>query len=228
MAFSGGLDSSILAYLHRDDALVLYTIGVKDSVDMRKAAEISKILGLVLKTIEIDEDSIVEGLRALYHITGPMSPVEFSFELPLYFVLKETKEAALCTGQGADELFGGYAKYLSAPDKMEEDLNKLLNMTAPRERKIAEHFKKELRTPYLSTAVVEFASKVPVYCKIRNGTRKWVLREAARRLGAPDIIVNREKKAAQYGSGTWKLMKKMAKKEALRVDEWLLKVIERN
>ncbi len=221
LSFSGGLDSSIIAYLCRNSIKSYYTIGMESSKDLDNAKKVSNNLGIDFTKIIISEKMILEGIKELKELDEKITPVEISFELPLLIVTKNAEESVICTGQGADELFGGYSKYLQAPELMKKDVEKLLTNTVPREQKIAKKYEKTLITPYLMEEMQSLASRIPEECKIHKGIRKWVLREAARQLGVPEIIVEREKKAAQYGSGTWKMIKKMAKKEGKSPDEFI-------
>jgi len=221
LSFSGGLDSSIIAYLCRNSIKSYYTIGMESSRDLGNAKKVSNNLGIDFTKIIISEKMILEGIKELKELDEKITPVEISFELPLLIVTKKSEEREICTGQGADELFGGYAKYLQHPELMKKDVAKLLTITVPRERKIAKMYEKTLITPYLLEDLHNLASRTPDECKIHKGIRKWVLREAARQLGVPEIIVERKKKAAQYGSGTWKIIKKMAKKEGKSPDEFI-------
>ncbi len=219
IAFSGGLDSSIIAYLMKDENPMLYTVGIEQAKDVSNAMEIARLLGLRLQIIRFDEDDIIEGIGFLKRVDRDISAVELSFELPLYFVLRDAKEKVIYSGQGADELFGGYKKYLDRPQEMRDDLDKLLNKGVIRERKIAEKFNKELIYPYLNPEIVELAKEMPTDCKIRGSVRKWVLRRAAEIIGIPREVVKREKKAAQYGSGVWKTMKKISRDREISVSE---------
>ncbi len=222
LSFSGGLDSGIIAYLMRDYGVTLYTAGIEGSRDIDNAVESSEILSLPLKIIYVDEKKIIEGISFLRNIEPSINPVEVGFDLPLYFISKYADEKNIYTGQGADELFGGYKKYLKNPSLMEQDQELLIKRTLPRERKIAEKFKKILHTPYLSNEILNFARNLDLKYKIRDGERKWILRESAKIIGVPEEIVKREKKAAQYGSGIWKIMKRMAKKRGMKLDEFIL------
>jgi asparagine synthase (glutamine-hydrolysing) len=221
LAFSGGLDSGILAYLLKDCNITLYTVGIEGSEDINNAKNAAQSLNLPLKVIDIGEYDILEGIMFLKRIEPSINAIEVSFELPLYFVCSYADEYIVYTGQGSDELFGGYSKYLENPQLMSEDLNKLLAKTKPREIKIATLLGKDLRTPYLDRKIIDFAINLLLDYKIRNNERKYILRRAAEILGVPEEIVKREKKAAQYGSGIWKLMKKMAKERELSVDEFV-------
>ncbi len=221
LAFSGGLDSGVIAYLMKDCNVKLYTVGIEGSKDVENAEEAASTLGLELQIIDINEYDILEGILFLKRIEPSIGALEVSFELPLYFVCSYADERDVYTGQGSDELFGGYAKYLENPEIMVEDFNKLMAKTKPREMKIATLLGKDLHTPYLDDRIIEFARNIPKELKIKDGIRKYILREAARYLGVPKEIVEREKKAAQYGSGIWKLMKNMAKERDLSVEEFV-------
>ncbi len=221
VAFSGGLDSGILAYLLKDCKPALYTVGIEDSKDMENAKRAAQLLNLPLQPIEINEYDVIEGIIFLKRVDPEISAVEISFELPLYFVCSRAEEKNIFTGQGSDELFGGYHKYLEKPEIMREDFEKLMSKTKPRELKIASLLGKELFTPYLHERVINFSKNIPVESKIKEGTRKWILREAGRILGVPEEIISREKKAAQYGSGIWKVLKSMAKREGKDVESFV-------
>ncbi len=223
LAFSGGLDSGLIAYVLREKKIypTLYTVGSEKSKDVLNARECARLLNMTLKILPLTEKDVIEAIGFLKKLDSSITPVEISFEIPLYIVCKYSEEKNIITGQGSDELFGGYSKYLKTHEKMKEDLEKLLTVTLPRERSIASHFNKNLITPYLSKEFIEFAQNIPVDLKIHNSVRKYILRVAAKHLGAPDEVAFREKKAAQYGSGVWKLMKKLAKKEGLSVEEFV-------
>ena len=224
IAFSGGLDSSIIAYLMKSLNPTLYTVGVENSVDIKNAIEISNILGLRLRIVKVTEEEIVEGIKFLKNIDSAISPVEIGFELPLYFLLKESDEEIIYVGQGADELFGGYKKYLDNPGLMYGDFERLIYVNVPREREIARRFDKRIVYPYLDDSIVRLGEAIPLECKIRNSVRKWVLRKAAEEMNMPEKIVEREKKAAQYGSGIWKTMVKMAKRRGYKISEFIEKI----
>ncbi len=213
LCFSGGLDSGILAYLMREYDPILYVVGTENSKDIENAVEISQILDIPIRIIEVNEDDVISGISFIKNIENDITPVEVGFDLPLYFVGKNAREKNIYSGQGADELFGGYKKYIKEPALMDRDFDVLISRTLPRERKIMENFGKKLIVPYLTSDIVNFAKSLDVKYKIRGKNRKWILRETARFLGVPEIIVEREKKAAQYGSGVWKLIKRIAREK---------------
>jgi asparagine synthase (glutamine-hydrolysing) len=70
----------------------------------------------------------------------------------------------------------------------------------------------ELRLPFLDTCLVEYALKIPEEYKIHGERTKIILRDAAKKLGLAEEISERKKKAAQYGSNSHKIIKKLPKK----------------
>ncbi|HXZ23866.1 MAG TPA: asparagine synthase C-terminal domain-containing protein [Methanomassiliicoccales archaeon] len=218
--FSGGLDSTVIAHLAGSVGPVrLYTIGTSGSHDLMVAEETADLLGLEWKPLLLSDREIVDALVPLSEIIGTDSPLTLSFELPLYFVCERARENDFLSGQGADELFAGYMRYLSLPlselkARMNEDLDALLSNGVAMERAIARRFSKEIHHPFLDPHVVAFARTLPTSECLRGSVRKAILRDAAANLGL-DVVVGREKKAAQYGSGVMKVIKAEARKRGV-------------
>ena len=217
--FSGGLDSSIVAELaSRSVNVTLYVVGFESSHDIRTAHESASLLNLPLIEITVEENDVENAIPVLKKIIKSDNPVVLSFELPLFFTAKNSIEKILFSGQGADELFAGYAKYMKSKNlekDLENDVNKLKNKGILRGKNIASYFGKELRTPFLDENVVKIGLSIPGEYKIKDGIRKYVLREVGKSLGLPDEIVMRKKKAAQYSSGIMRAMRKLAKEKKI-------------
>ncbi|MDR1405220.1 MAG: asparagine synthase [Candidatus Methanoplasma sp.] len=227
VAFSGGLDSGIVAAMAKKYAsrVTLYTVGSEGSHDIGEAERSAGELGMPLVRIILTENEVAEGLAEIIGITGTSDIVTLSFELPLFFVCRNCAEDEIIGGQGADELFGGYFKYigLNTEDlrmKMAEDLDKLRNLTLPHEKKVAEHFGKTIHYPFLNDAVIRIAEDSDC---LSAGTsdplsRKRAVREVSEAMGYPGIAA-KEKKAAQYGSGTMAAIKKICRSRNITYSE---------
>lgn len=226
--FSGGLDSSLLAYLVKDNSkntsITLYTIGTKESHDIRGSDAAAKLLGLKLKKILINSKDIASAIPILSRIIDSENPVKISYELPLYLALARIDEESVLSGQGADELFGGYARYLKMnKDELEKvlkkDIKTLINEEIMMDYRVADHFKKNLQIPYLHNEVVKTAQSIPIKYKVYDGERKIILKETALDLGLNPQLSNKKKKAIQYSSGIIKDLRKMAKQQKKGVNE---------
>lgn len=233
--FSGGLDSSLIAYLAKshasDDKTILYTVGTSESHDLDNAKKSSILLGMTWKGIEIKPQEILLAIPELAKLIDSNHPVKISFELPLYLALSKIKEILIISGQGADELFGGYARYLKMNKQelekaMKNDIKTLIEEDIKMDLSIAEHFKKTIRIPYLDENVIRIAKNIPLEYKVNNNQRKIILMNAALQIGLPFEIVKKEKKAAQYSSGVLKVLRREAKKNKMEINELIDRLLQ--
>ncbi|ASI99594.1 asparagine synthase (glutamine-hydrolyzing) [Thermococcus celer] len=226
--FSGGLDSSIIALLaSRYSDVTLYTAGAEGSPDLEWARKVSELLGLPLKERVFDVDDVRDAVPEVIFAIEEPNPMNLAIGLPLYFATGLAREDGcrlLLSGQGADELFGGYAKYLENPGLMERDLLELGERNLARDDKIAMLNSVEVRVPFLDLSVVSVALGTPLGSKIGEGVRKAILRKVAVDLGLPREIAERGKKAAQYGSRSQRLLERLAKAEGLSLSEYTQRV----
>ena len=227
VAFSGGLDSGLVAAIAKDYAksVTLYTSGKDKSYDVVMAQEMSEELGLPWLHIPLTEDNIEARLREMISITGTSSPLTLSFELPLFFVCRTVREKYILSGQGSDELFAGYSKYVGLSledlDRVRKtDIGKLISSTVPHETKIADHYGRKILYPYLDPIVTMQVNAMDLneLKPVDADHRKMLLRQIANNLGYP-FIAQKKKKAAQYGSGTMDLVRKVASDKGLTYTE---------
>ena len=227
VAFSGGLDSGLVAAIAKDYAksVTLYTSGKDKSYDVVMAQEMSEELGLPWLHIPLTEDNIEARLREMISITGTSSPLTLSFELPLFFVCRTVREKYILSGQGSDELFAGYSKYVGLSledlDRVRKtDIGKLISSTVPHETKIADHYGRKILYPYLDPIVTMQVNALNLeeLKPVDADHRKMLLRQIANNLGYP-FIAQKKKKAAQYGSGTMDLVRKVASDKGLTYTE---------
>ncbi|MEW5936354.1 MAG: asparagine synthase-related protein [Candidatus Thermoplasmatota archaeon] len=229
LGFSGGLDSSLLAH-HLRDRCRGYVCGIPDAHDVRAAGAAADRIGIPLRIMEIDEGAVERLLGEIGRVAGTaLSPTEAAILIPCTAVCIHAIEDTVVTGQGADELFGGYAKYLrtgEAGDMMRLDLQKVLQQGARRERLVATSCGKHAVHPYLSPEVIR-AAHVQTEAHFWNRGRKMLLREAARCSGLPEALVEMPKKAAQYGSGAARLISRNAKREGLGVEAYVRRALNK-
>lgn len=201
LAYSGGLDSSLLFALS-DYKLIPYSLGFSYSKDIENVDNSSLILNINVKKIYLDDMDIQNYIDELYKIDKKITKLELGYELVLFILMDYISEKYVVTGQGADELFYGYHRFLDNPHlKNDSYLNRLFNVTLPREKKMAEYYDKELITPYLSPDILDIKYKITRDINIYDNKNKMVLREIAKKINMPEELYNRSKTAAQYGSG---------------------------
>jgi asparagine synthase (glutamine-hydrolysing) len=229
LLFSGGLDSSILASLLSSlssSPIHLLVSGVDSAKDVSSARSAATLLNLPIVVRSFTIDELEKVLPEILTAANSNDLLQVSLAIPLFFAASKAKEigiSTLFTGQGADELFGGYARFVRILKKagpsatiaeMKKAFNQLLDTTLPCQQAVAQYFDLKLASPYLDSDVVSFASNLPLQNKISISKdiiiRKRILREVARTLNLPNRIINAPKKAAQFGSGSNRLLSKLA------------------
>jgi asparagine synthase (glutamine-hydrolysing) len=221
VAYSGGVDSSVVAALAREIADVeCYTCVVKSSFDALNAPRRAREERIDLRIIDLGPERLTEEIHNAAEILDTPNPVEIAYTIPLLVVLRESSERIVLSGNGADELFAGYSKYVSSQNPeaaMASDRDKMLNESS-RIQKWSSEIGKRLGLPFVDDDVVSLSIATPLDHKISSSERKIILREVARQLGLPSS--DRPKKAAQYSSGILRLMERIAKKDGLSTAEW--------
>ena len=200
---------AFLAQKHCDVELI--AVGIPDAHDLKAARSASELIDMELKVIEVEpKDMITEGMEMQKCLN--LSSIEVEFMLPFWIAAKNSDNSILMCGQGADELFGGYARFRTedAEYDLEKEVSDLVNRLPDRENKIAKEFGLELACPYLAESVIEAAEKYSPQERVGK-VGKEPLRKAALEMGLPKVIAQRKKKAAQYGSGSQKAIKSLMK-----------------
>jgi asparagine synthase (glutamine-hydrolysing) len=225
VAMSGGVDSALVARLAGRECVV---VGVDGSHDLLHAKYVADHLGLSLDRVLIDPVSIEDRLRQVLLVIPKIDPVNASIATTLSYVAEwagHHGHRRILAGQGADELFGGYARYLET-ETLAQDLEKDflgLSLQLARDQAVAALHGTYFSLPYMDVRVVAVALSILPEQKVCDGVRKRPLREVAERF-MPSAIARHEKKAMQYGSGVMKEIQRLANQKGYRksVQDYLL------
>lgn len=198
------------------------TVGLQGSADLQQAESAARLLGLAwtpfvlrpeeigraadrVRTIESTEGPR-EGPTSPASPSPPLQGMPLEVQTALYLALAKSPDTRVLCGQGADELFLGYAHFRPLQGerlyvRYREDLRRLQEEEWPCTQRIAASLAKDLRAPYLDPAWVRDVERVPLEGRRSASEPKALLRVLARELGLPQELAERRKKAMQYGSG---------------------------
>lgn len=218
---SGGLDSSIIAALAAQMSpgrLKTFSVGLEGSPDLIAAKKVSEHIGSEHYELAFTENDIVDVLpHVLYHLESADVDLVRS-AVPTHFATTLARQhvKAVLTGEGADELFAGYAyhhDYADTPRQLADELTRSLrnmhNINLQRVDRITMAQGLEARTPFLDRDLIDFAQSIPATLKMRRQdevdstttVEKWILRKACEDL-LPHDLVWRKKAQFDEGSGT--------------------------
>ncbi|HSZ49121.1 MAG TPA: asparagine synthase-related protein [Streptosporangiaceae bacterium] len=208
---SGGLDSSLVLSHVRDmhpDCVAL-TVGAPGSEDLRYARRLTADLGVPHEVIDlpprgIRADDVREAIR-MSELTEYGDIINAVVSVPLFRRARELGIKVVLTGDGSDELFGGYSMYgrdLGASSRR-LFLHKISNLhrtELQRVDRVSMGQGVEARVPFLDRSVVELAMRLPADLKVRDGQEKWIVRRAFAEM-LPGYITSRPKNPMSHSSG---------------------------
>jgi asparagine synthase (glutamine-hydrolysing) len=210
---SGGLDSSVVAALMRPHALELhsFTAGMEGAPDLAAAREVARRLDTVHHELIYAEADVQRALpEVIRHLESFDAPLVRS-AVPMYFIAKLASEhvKVVLMGEGADELFAGYAylERLGGGERLRRELSgitvRLQDTNLQRGDRMTMAHGIEGRVPFLDLGLVRYVSRLPVELIEPRPDRpeKWLLREACRGL-LPDGILQRKKMKFSEGAGS--------------------------
>jgi len=209
VAFSGGIDSALVA--SGVDA-PCYVAGFPDSHDVAAAREAAAEMDRDLRVVDLTHDDLVRAVPDVVRATGRTNPMDVGIALPLFLVAERARAdgfSRLAVGQGADELFGGYAKVVSPADDhrvaadtvrgARRETVETLPQQLPRDVLTLRAAGVEPVAPLLHDRVVAAALALPADLLATDEERKVALRHAAEGV-LPPGVTGADKKAVQYGS----------------------------
>ncbi|MCT4492584.1 asparagine synthase (glutamine-hydrolyzing) [Bosea minatitlanensis] len=225
---SGGLDSSLVAAIaqkHRTGAglgpLKTFAVGTAGAPDLLAARRVADHLGTEHHEFTFSAQDIADSLaHVVYHLESADLDLVRS-AVPTLFAARLARRhvKAVLTGEGADELFAGYAYhhgYADDPRALADELTRSLgtmhNINLQRVDRMTMAQSLEARTPFLDRDLIAFAQSLPAQLKLRRTdpasaeatgptTEKWLLRRACRDL-LPEDLIWRRKAQFDEGSGT--------------------------
>ncbi len=224
---SGGLDSSITSALAKKFAskriesndqqdawwpqLHSFSVGLEGAPDLKAAKIVADHIGTVHHEINFTIQEGIDAIRdVIYHLeTYDVTTVRAS--TPMYLMARAIKSLGIkmvLSGEGADELFGGYLYFHKAPNSKEfheetvRKLDKLHQYDCLRANKSLAAWGIEGRVPFLDKEFIDVAMGInPEDKMITNGRiEKWVLREAFKDY-LPESVLWRQKEQFSDGVG---------------------------
>lgn len=162
---SGGIDSSIISYellqAQKDGralegkTLRFYTINNQEDAPFVEL--FAKRFGIKVKSLSYDMKTV----RLDEALGINETPVDLGSMVPNQLMFKAIPEKVIFTGDGPDEMFGGYRRIDEYDSQKSDVFHELSFYHLPRLEKAASHFKKDLRCPWLSYDIVRYALSLP-------------------------------------------------------------------
>jgi asparagine synthase (glutamine-hydrolysing) len=230
---SGGLDSSIIAAIARRHMSELHTfsVGIEGSRDLEAARRVARHIGSVHHEYVYSAAEVIETLpEIIYHLESFDRDLVRS-AIPTWFCARMAADTVkvILTGEGADELFAGYAYHKKISDRralhteLRRSVTRLHNINLQRVDRMTMRHAIEARVPFLDTQVIETAQTVPPELKLyaedggRRRVEKWILRKAFEDLLPPEIVW-RDKEQFDEGSGMVDLLPALLERVAAGID----------
>ena len=216
IAFSGGLDSSILGQIKKEQGLNAITIITKDfhGTDLEYSQIMGKHIGVHLELRYVNINEMLDAIKGTIKILKNFNDIEIRNSIVSYLYLNTLKEKnvkKVITGDGADEIFAGYNFLIKKNHaELRTELRRMKEIMHFTSQKIASELGISVQMPYINENVIKLAETLPIEHLVnqKNGVKfgKWVLRKAFEN-DLPPSVIWREKTPMQDGSGTTGLTK---------------------
>ena len=198
MLLSGGLDSSLICSLAKQvlkdknqswnpSMMKTFSIGLEGSPDLAAAQKVADFLQTEHYNFTF---TIEEGLNAIRDVINHLETYDVTTiraSTPMFLLARRIKSLGVkmvLSGEGSDEIFGGYLYFLNAPnDKQHSEecikrVNALPLFDNLRANKSTMAWGVEARVPFLDKRVVELGLNMPSILKRNRNIEKWILRKA--------------------------------------------------
>ncbi|WP_370788306.1 asparagine synthase B [Bacteroides nordii] len=250
---SGGLDSSVISAIAKKYAakrietdgasdawwpqLHSFAIGLKGAPDLIKAREVAEYIGTVHHEINYTIQEGLDALRDVIYFIETYDVTTVRASTPMYLlgrVIKSMGIKMVLSGEGADEIFGGYLYFHKAPDarafhdETVRKLSKLYLYDCLRANKSLSAWGVEGRVPFLDKEFLDVAMRLNPKAKMAPGKviEKKIVREAFADM-LPESVAWRQKEQFSDGVGySWIDTLKAITATAIS-DEQMAKVADR-
>lgn len=226
---SGGLDSSLIAALvnnyyrskNPNHKIETYSIGLKDSEDLKYAKIVATYLNTKHTEIIVTEQDMVNAIPEVIRDIESYDTTTVRASIGNYligkYISRNSEAKVIFNGDGSDELFGGYLYMNKCPDDLEFDketrrlLKDIYLFDVLRSDKSISSHGLEPRTPFLDKTFVNYVLTIPPYFRNHkniNKCEKFILRKSFDRENfldhqgnelLPEVILWRKKEAFSDG-----------------------------
>lgn len=230
---SGGVDSCLVAKIALEAAagegieVTAYTAGTHGAADFEHAEHFARELGIKHRVRRLNQNEVESYIPDVLAAVEERDIVQIEAGIGIYAALEMASQdgvQAIFSGQGPDELWGGYSwypriialgSYEELLERMQDDLARGDIETFDRENKVALANGVEQLFPYVDTEIVKLAMSVSPHLKVtsdKDTLGKHPHRQAAIMLGLPAEYACRGKNAAQHGTGIHDTINVIARK----------------
>ena len=212
LLLSGGLDTAILAYLASKwvkPSCITVALSNAPAPDVDYAKLVASRLELKHYIYYFGGEELDENIRAVIRIMKSFDPMEIRNDVAIYVALKEGRDrgmSIIMTGDGCDELFGGYSfLFVLTKEQLDVALRKLWTNMRFSSTYLARELGVEVRLPFLDPQFKALATDLDVGLKVKSERGqvwgKWILRKAFENI-IPQEIAWRVKAPIEVGTGT--------------------------
>lgn len=203
LLISGGVDSSIIASIIMKmvksgeidikkrgmTEVPSFCVGLKGSPDMEFAKKVADFIGTTHYEIHFTVEEGIDALEEVIYHTETFNATTVRASTPMFLMARRIKNYGIkmvMTGEGADEIFGGYLYFHKAPNKEEfhkeliRKMQDLYKYDLLRANKSCLAWGVEVRPPFMHKAFIEYAMNIPPEFKMPKNNpmniEKYILR----------------------------------------------------
>jgi len=214
---SGGLDSSLVASIlskllkEQGKTLKTFSVGFEDSEDLKYAKKVSKYLKTEHYELILDYKDVIARIpEVIMHIeSNDITTIRASVGMYMLseYISKNHPEKVIFSGEGSDEIFGGYLYFNRAPSYRDFELEctklvkQLYYFDVLRADRCTAAFGLELRVPFLDKDFIQYVLSIPGYLRKMCELEKYMLRISFNTEYLPNEILMRKKEGFSDGVG---------------------------